>query len=191
MAALLLMLALGLAPAAPPADVQAALEAALATPGARLEVLEVGPATPRGCAARSVEAPQPIAASGRVALRFAGDGAGGAPCEAGEAGADGRPGPDGAGKSGGAGGAFGTSAWGSASGAPGGAGIAGKHPRAVCDQAAPAQAGEPEPEVAEGHERDLVLVERDAVVELLKRICVTVDLDVEAGEARMDLDHHG
>ena len=82
MAAVALALAFAFAAAPLDAAVQTALEAALALPGARVELVELGAASPRGCAAESAEAKQRIAASGRVALRLSGrDGAGGA-CEA-------------------------------------------------------------------------------------------------------------
>jgi flagella basal body P-ring formation protein FlgA len=59
----------------------AALTAALALPGARVELLEVDPSLPRGCEARAASAPAPVAASGRGALRLTGARADGAACE--------------------------------------------------------------------------------------------------------------
>src|SRR6266540_5617401 len=68
--------------------------------------------------------------------------------------------------------------------------VACEDPRAVGDEPTSAESGYPEPELAERHQRDLVLVQGEAVVESLEGIVVTVDLDVEAGEARMDLRSH-
>lgn len=85
MAALALAFGLALTAAAGPGDraaAQAALDAALAVRGARAELVELSPATPRGCAATTAEATRPIAASGEVPLRLAGEDAAGAPCEA-------------------------------------------------------------------------------------------------------------
>ncbi len=59
----------------------AAVQAALALPGARAEVLRVDGA-PAHCEVRRAEVPRPVAASGPVALRFSGSDASGRPCEA-------------------------------------------------------------------------------------------------------------
>jgi hypothetical protein len=59
----------------------AALTAALALPGARVELARLEPGAPAGCAVAAAAAPQPVAASGRVALRLSGSTAAGAPCE--------------------------------------------------------------------------------------------------------------
>ena len=53
-----------------------------------------------------------------------------------------------------------------------------------------AQALYPEARLAERHQRDLLLMQGEAVVENLERIGVAVDLDVKAGEAGMDLHAH-
>jgi hypothetical protein len=59
----------------------AALTAALALPGARVQLLAVDPSLPRGCEARAADATAPIAASGRAALRLTGAGADGSRCD--------------------------------------------------------------------------------------------------------------
>ncbi|HYS80362.1 MAG TPA: hypothetical protein VEM76_06605 [Anaeromyxobacteraceae bacterium] len=59
----------------------AAVQAALALPGARAELLRVDGA-PARCEARRAEVPHPVAASGRVALRLSGSDASGRACEA-------------------------------------------------------------------------------------------------------------
>jgi hypothetical protein len=59
----------------------AALTAALALPGARVELVRLDPGAPAGCAVASARAPQPLTASGRVALQLSGATAAGAPCD--------------------------------------------------------------------------------------------------------------
>lgn len=62
------------------ASPQAAVDAALATPGARAELASVAPSTGAGCRAEAWEALAAVEASGRAALRFTGRDAHGAPC---------------------------------------------------------------------------------------------------------------
>jgi hypothetical protein len=59
----------------------AALTAALALPGARVELLGLDGAPPAGCAVESADVPRPVAASGRHAVRLAGATAAGARCD--------------------------------------------------------------------------------------------------------------
>jgi hypothetical protein len=73
-------LALALAAAADD-PVQAAVEAALAWPGARAEIVALRGGLPAGCALRSADVPRAIASSGRAAVRLSGRDAGG-PCQA-------------------------------------------------------------------------------------------------------------
>src|SRR5689334_15674180 len=71
----------GADPAAP-AAARAALDAALAIPGARVELVALGDTSPRGCEALRAEAPRPVTSSGRVALRLEGRDARGDACDA-------------------------------------------------------------------------------------------------------------
>jgi flagella basal body P-ring formation protein FlgA len=66
----------------PAALAASAAARALAVPGGRAEVLALEAPRPRGCAASAAELAQPLAASGRVAVRLRGADGGGAPCEA-------------------------------------------------------------------------------------------------------------
>jgi hypothetical protein len=59
----------------------AALTAALALPGARVELLELKPAAIVGCEAREAATSKPVDSSGKVALRFIGTNADGAACQ--------------------------------------------------------------------------------------------------------------
>jgi hypothetical protein len=75
-------LALALAAAAATADpVQAALDGALAVPGARAELVALRGGAPTGCRVGRAEAPAPLAASGRAAVRLSGADGAGARCE--------------------------------------------------------------------------------------------------------------
>jgi hypothetical protein len=76
------LLALAPTDAAAAPAAQRALDAALAIAGARVELVALGPASPRGCAPSDAEAPRPVNASGKVALRLAGIDAQGERCEA-------------------------------------------------------------------------------------------------------------
>ena len=53
----------------------------MSVPGARLEVVDYQPSLPAGCGVARADAPGPVAASGRVALRLSGTLPGGAPCD--------------------------------------------------------------------------------------------------------------
>ncbi|MFL5262360.1 MAG: hypothetical protein ACJ79L_08155 [Anaeromyxobacteraceae bacterium] len=81
LASALLLAALGADPAAS-AAARAALDAALAIPGGRVELVALGDASPRGCEAVKAEAPRPVTGSGRVALRLEGRDARGDGCDA-------------------------------------------------------------------------------------------------------------
>jgi hypothetical protein len=58
-----------------------ALAAALALPGAHVELAGLDPRLPAGCAVERATAPRPVVASGRAALRLEGRDARGAACE--------------------------------------------------------------------------------------------------------------
>ncbi len=81
-AAAALLLAAGAAPAAVPGPVQRAVDAALAPPGARAEVLELRGDLGAGCRLARGEVPRRIEASSRNAVHLVGEGDGRS-CEAG------------------------------------------------------------------------------------------------------------
>ena len=65
-----------------------------------------------------------------------------------------------------------------------------KNARAVGDEPPLAQGRDPEAELAERDQRDLLVVQGQAVLERFQWIALTVDLEVEAAEAGMHLDPH-